>query len=355
MKPTGIVRNGVFLKHEMGAHHPESPRRLEVIYQALEELAPLLNLLEIEPRPATHEELCLNHAGRYVDQIAATAGGRQACLDPDTSTCADSWDAACMAAGGLLNLVGAVIEGTARNGFAFVRPPGHHAEHSRAMGFCLFNNVALAARYAMKSYGLQRVAIVDWDLHHGNGTQNAFYEESKVLFISTHQSPHYPGTGRVTDVGRGPGEGYTINIPLSAGAGDTEYVEIFHAVVAPALEAFKPELILVSAGFDAHGNDPLGGMGITEEGYEQMVRILMHLAAELCSNRLALTLEGGYDLFALRESVARVVSSLASYDPEKETVGPPPSIESLDPRSRRTVEEVIALQKTYWPNIIPVT
>lgn len=351
MAATGIVRDPVYLLHEMGRYHPENPRRLEVIYGMIDKAGSSLKLKEIPVRAATEEELAMNHSGRYVQAIAATAGRPHTFLDPDTSTCGDSWDAATKAAGGLMNLVDAVVKGDVRNGFGLVRPPGHHAEWNRAMGFCLFNNVAIAARHALNRHGMKRVAIVDWDLHHGNGTQNAFYEDPRVLFISTHQSPHYPGTGAIRETGHGEGQGYTVNVPLNAGAGDPEYVAIFHLLVTPLLEAFKPELILVSAGFDAHELDPLGGMSLTDQGYEQMVKILMDCAANLCSGRLALTLEGGYDLQALELSVGLVLGALSSYEPDKKRPAAAPSLGSLHPRSARTLEEVLSVQRHYWPDL----
>jgi len=335
----------------MGDYHPESPRRLEVIYEMIEELGDKLNIVEIASRAASHEEIAANHDPRYVKEIAATAGRGNTFLDPDTSACAHSWEAASRAVGGLFNLIDSVISGEIRNGFALVRPPGHHAEHRRAMGFCLFNNIAVAARYSVNGHGLQRVAIVDWDLHHGNGTQNSFYDDPNVLFISTHQYPHYPGSGGIREVGRGPGEGFTVNVPLAAGAGDAEYVAVYHTVVAPVIEAYRPELILVSAGFDAHYSDPLGGMALTETGYEQMVQILMHLAAEFCSERLILTLEGGYNLAALRSCVQIILSTLSQYDPGKESVPLEPSLADLSQTFNRRLREILVTQQKYWPNL----
>jgi acetoin utilization deacetylase AcuC-like enzyme len=351
MKPTGIVKDPIYLQHEMGSYHPESPQRLQTIYQMIDEYRAKLNLTDIPVREATREEISTNHDPRYVDQIAMTAGQDSTFLDPDTSACAHSWEAASKAVGGIVNLVDAVIEGEVRNGFALIRPPGHHAEYRRAMGFCLFNNVALAARYAIDGHGMERVAIVDWDLHHGNGTQNSFYNDPRILFCSTHQFPHYPGTGRITEVGHGPGEGFTVNVPLGFGAGDAEYATVFLSVIAPLLESYKPEIILVSAGFDAHANDPLGGMELTEDGYEQLVQILMHLANNLCSGRMILTLEGGYDLSALRNSVQRILYSLSSYDPENESVPIEPSLDDLSQSFKTRLKDVLSVQRKYWPNL----
>ena len=351
MRPSGIVRDGIFLKHDMGIYHPESPERLHVIYDMIDEIGPTLRLVQIPSRQASQEEIAGNHDPRYVSNIAATAGARNTFLDADTSACPHSWDAASIAVGGLLNLVDAVMDGRVRNGFALVRPPGHHAEHRRAMGFCFFNNIAVAARHALNHHGLQRVAIVDWDLHHGNGTQNAFYEESEVLFISTHQFPHYPGTGGIREVGYGRGEGFTVNIPLAAGAGDAEYLAVFQSLVAPLVESFRPELILVSAGFDTHESDPLGSMNVTEQGYEQMTQILMSLAEECCSGRVVLTLEGGYNLVALKNSVRRILLKMSYYDPQNDGLPPRPSWDTLGTGFKNRLKEVLLTQRKYWPGL----
>lgn len=351
MKPCGIVRDETYLKHDMGIYHPECPDRLQVIYDMIDEFGSTLNLTMIPVRQASLEELAAIHDVRYVEYIAATAGARNTYLDPDTTACAHSWDAACLAVGGLLNLLDEVAAEKVRNGFALVRPPGHHAERKRAMGFCFFNNVALAASYALTKLGMQRVTIVDWDIHHGNGTQNAFYDRNDVLYISTHQYPYYPGSGAIREVGIGEGEGYTINVPLAGGAGDAEYITVFQSLVAPVVEAYHPDLILVSAGFDTHESDPLGGMNVTENGYEQMVQILMSLAEELCGGRLVLVLEGGYNLAALRASVKRVLLQLCYYDPSNEGLPPKPPLDSLQPGFRKRLSEIIATHAKYWPDI----
>ncbi|MCA1961587.1 MAG: histone deacetylase [Desulfomonile sp.] len=350
MEFTGIVRDPIYLRHDMGSYHPESPQRLEAIYGMIDRNASEFRLKEVPVRSASIDEIGSNHSRHYIQKIASTAGHDHMYLDPDTSTSADSWDAAIKAVGGLLNLVDEVVNGNVRNGFALVRPPGHHAEWDRAMGFCLFNNVAIAARHAIEKHGMKRIAIVDWDLHHGNGTQRSFYEDKRVLFISTHQYPHYPGSGAVRETGRGEGEGYTVNIPLAAGAGDTEYLAVFHTIVSPVLKSFKPELILVSAGFDAHERDPLGGMELSDSGYDQLLRVLMHRAAELCSERIVLTLEGGYNLQALRDSVRAVLRRLSNFDEAAEPSAP--AIESLPPRVARVIQEVIATQRNYWPEAL---
>ena len=351
MAPTGIVRDTIYTMHDMGAYHPESPRRLEVLYALVDDLNPRLNLETMAVREADHDELALIHAPGYIRRIESTSGERSTFLDPDTSTNAYSWEAAIKAVGGLLSLVDGVVDGRIRNGVALVRPPGHHAEHDRAMGFCLFNNIAIAARYAMTKHKLQRIAIVDWDLHHGNGTQNSFYDDPGVLFISTHQYPHYPGSGSIGQIGGGVGKGYTVNVPFIGGAGDKEYAIVFHHIVLPVLRMYKPELILVSAGFDAHRKDPLGGMELTRHGYGMMTQALMHAADELCGGRLVVTLEGGYNLDALRNSVDHMLTAMATYDPSKSALSAAPEPNGLHPRITDALRDIFAAQKGYWKDI----
>ena len=351
MKTTGLIRDEIYLKHHMGMDHPESPERLKVLYRMLDELGTTLNVAYIRARKATVKELCANHDPLYVDRIMGTAGIENVLVDPGMTACRNSWDAAIYAVGGTLQLVDEVLNGNIRNGFALVRPPGHHAESRQAMGFCFFNNVALAAHYALEKYHLERIAIVDWDLHHGNGTQNAFYEDPRVLFISTHQYPHYPGTGGTREVGHGLGEGYTINFPLVSGAGDAEYVTVFNYLICPLLEAYQPQLILVSAGFDAHQKDPLGGMNLTEDGYESMLKILMHSAGQTCADRLILVLEGGYHLDALRNSIKRILYCLSSYDPSHEPRVESPELRTLTYPFRARLRDVLAFAVRYWSTL----
>lgn len=297
----------------MGAGHPESPNRLRAIMQRLEQSGLVASLTRIEPRQAEDEWVTLVHRPEYVAQLNqhAPTHGRVS-LDPDTSMSPGSLGAAYLAAGGALAGVDAIMAGQVRHAFCAVRPPGHHAEADRAMGFCLFNNVAIAARYAQKRYGLQRVLIVDWDVHHGNGTQHSFESDPSVLFMSTHQYPHYPGTGRATERGTGPGENLTINVPMEAGEGDDEYRAVFQKVLVPAADAFKPEFVVISAGFDAHRDDPLASMGLTENGYADLTAIVAGIAERHCQGRLLSSLEGGYNLTALAASVERHIQALVA-------------------------------------------
>lgn len=313
MGTTGFIYDPRYLEHDMGAGHPESPNRLRAIMQRLEQSGTLATLTRIDPRTAEDEWVTLVHRPEYVAMLnrQAPTHGRVS-LDADTSMSPGSLGAAYLAAGGALAGVDAIMAGRVQHAFCAVRPPGHHAEADRAMGFCLFNNVAIAARYAQKRYGVQRVLIVDWDVHHGNGTQHSFESDPSVLFFSTHQYPHYPGTGRASECGRGAGEGLTINVPMEAGEGDDEYRAVFQKVLVPAADAFKPEFVIISAGFDAHRDDPLASMGLTEEGYADLTNIVAGIARQHCQGRLLSALEGGYNLTALAASVERHIQALVA-------------------------------------------
>lgn len=301
---TGCVLHPGYRDHLTGPSHPESPQRLAAIEKHLKKEGFLDRLLLISPRLAEEEWILTNHTPtylRFLQEMTPREG--KVSLDADTPISPSSYRVARLAVGGLLEAVDRVMEGVVRNAFCAIRPPGHHAEADRAMGFCLFNNVAIAARYLQKKYGVEKVLIVDWDVHHGNGTQNAFYEDPTVLYFSVHQFPHYPGTGRKGERGQGAGEGYTLNCPLPIGCGDEEYQKVFEEIGEPVVLSFRPDFILVSAGFDAHRDDPLAGMNLTEEGFGELTRIVKRWADTLCGGRVISALEGGYHLPALARSV----------------------------------------------------
>jgi acetoin utilization deacetylase AcuC-like enzyme len=302
----GYVYHEDYLKHETGSH-PENPGRLTAIMNALTQSGMINRLTRIEPVSAAVDQIKYIHFPGYIDYVKDFSSIERA-LDMDTPTSIDSFKVALLAAGGVISGVDAVMNGT-DSVFALVRPPGHHAEPDKGMGFCLFNNIAIAARYA-QSIGLERVLIVDWDVHHGNGTQKAFYNDKSVLYFSIHQYPHYPGTGKIKEIGTGSGKGLTINVPLPSGAGDADYFYVFNEILVPAARQFKPDIILVSAGQDGHKDDPLSGMNLTSEGFAMMSETVRSLAVELCGGKLVLALEGGYDYRALGESVVMIFKGL---------------------------------------------
>jgi acetoin utilization deacetylase AcuC-like enzyme len=346
-RKTGIVQDTRYLEHSAGFDHPESPERLAAIYEMLELPDMADRFIRIPVRTATIDELAMVHRRSYIDLVAETAGQSFTPLDPDTATSAESYTAALLAAGGLLNAIDSVISGEVDNAFALVRPPGHHAEDRGAMGFCLFNNVAIGAHYAINKHRMQRVLIVDWDLHHGNGTQHSFYEDPRVLYFSTHQYPYYPGTGDLKEHGRGAGLGYTINVPLRPGADNALYLEIFQKLLQPVALQFQPQLILVSAGFDIYKQDPLGGMKVTTEGFASLTRVLMNIADACCRGRLVMTLEGGYHIEGQSAAVKKVLQEMRD-DRRTEIDQPFPTawnVRQDDPVIPRVIEQI----RPYWP------
>ena len=310
--PTAVayVEHPACLLHDNGPGHPERPERLTALRRRLEEDGRLERLLLLRPDRCPPERLARVHRPGYVTAIETACARAPARLDPDTGVVPGSWDAALVSAGGAIAGCDAVLDGRARAAFVATRPPGHHAEASRAMGFCLFNNVAVAARHLQDERGLGRVFIVDWDVHHGNGTQHLFEADDSVFYFSTHQYPFYPGTGAASERGVGRGEGFTLNVPMRAGCGDREYETVFRERLLPALETFRPEFVLISAGFDAHRDDPLAGMMLTETGYATLTRLVREAADGLCSGRIVSLLEGGYDLRALALSVEAHLDAL---------------------------------------------
>ena len=306
---TGLVHDPVFQDHDPGSYHCESPRRLEVLAAALAGWPGLADCLELPPRPASDEELTLVHTPRHLQRVAATQG-RHASLDPDTGTSPQSHQVARLAAGALIDLCDAALAGRARHGMALLRPPGHHATPERAMGFCLFNNVAIGARWARKRLGYERVMIVDWDVHHGNGTQHSFARGAEVLYCSVHQFPLYPGSGALMETGEGSGRGYTVNVPLISGHGDAEYARVMEELFLPVGRLYRPDLVLVSCGFDCMAGDPVGSMRVTAAGIACLTRRMVELAGEVCKGRLLLVLEGGYNLDNMRTGTLAALGEL---------------------------------------------
>lgn len=288
-----------FFRHRSSAYHPERPERLDAARAAVEraEADSGISFGLVAPRAATDEELERVHDPHFLKWLR-TLRGDEGYVDADTYVGPDSVEIAELAAGGVVTLVDGVLDGHHKQGIALVRPPGHHAKPDHAMGFCLLNNAAIAAAHA-RARGLERVAIVDWDVHHGNGTQDAFWRDPSVLYVSTHQFPFYPGTGAADEIGEGEGKGFTVNVPLTAGGGDGVYRGAFERVILPALEDYRPDLVLVSAGFDASARDPLAEMSLSPGAFGWMARELRRLADRTAQGRIVLLLEGGYDLVAL--------------------------------------------------------
>jgi len=341
---TGLLFDERFLRHRAPYEHPEHPGRLAAIHGRLEAEGLIARCQTVPAREATRAEIERVHTAEHVDAIAATARQDFAQLDPDTYTCRDSNAAALLAAGGLVDLALAVCEGRLDNGFALVRPPGHHAEADRAMGFCLFNNVAVAARAAQawgaaraaQNRAAERILIVDWDVHHGNGTQHSFWEDPTVLYFSTHEFPFYPGTGALDEIGAGTGRGFTVNVPLPAGCGDAEYLAAFDRVLLPVARGFAPDLVLVSAGYDAADGDLLGSMRISPDGYARLTQRLLGLAG----GRVVLALEGGYNLDAIAASAAASLRVLLG-EPADESLRPDPA-----PLVERILDQVLRVRES---------
>ena len=338
-----VIGSERFRDHETPAGHPERPARAEVM-AAVASRWQARGGRTAEPQPVSDGALERVHAASYVESIGLTSGSRVR-LDPDTYASPDSEAVARLAAGAAVAAVDHAIDRDAI-AMALVRPPGHHAERERAMGFCLYNNAAVAAAHALER-GLERVAVVDYDVHHGNGTQWIFYDDPRVLYLSTHQHPFYPGTGAADDVGRGDGAGFTINIPLAAGAGDADLDRVFREVAVPVLTAYDPELIVLSAGFDAHADDPLGGMRVTTGGYATLTGRLRAVAERSCRGRLAVVMEGGYDLAALEACLDATLEVAAQ--PQSGALAP---LEGATPAAEASLAVVRPALQAFWPTLI---
>lgn len=340
--PMLLITSERFADHHTPSGHPERPERAVVMTSVAERYRNSGGTV-VEPGAAERDALTRVHAAEHVERIAST-GGRRGQLDADTHTSAESDAVARLAAGATVAAVDHALDHGGR-ACAFVRPPGHHAERARAMGFCLFNNVAVGAAHAL-ARGTNRVAIVDYDVHHGNGTQWMFYDDPRVLYVSTHQYPFYPGTGAATDVGTDAGAGFTLNVPLEAGAGDADYDCVFQQAVTPVLDAFRPELILLSAGYDAHTRDPLGGMLVSTAGYTGMTIRLQAAADAHCGGRLVAVTEGGYDLPALEACLTETLRVMSGPTPS-----PAPTEAGSSERAEAALEAVRLAQGPFWPGL----
>ena len=344
-----LISSDRFANHQTPPGHPESFKRAEVMRQVVSRWRDRGGEV-VAPRAATRDELARVHTADYVRRISETAG-QSVALDPDTYTSPESYDVALLAAGAAVGAVEMAMTGSGPSSdrpappiaLALVRPPGHHAERDRAMGFCLFNNVAVAAAHA-RTLGASRAAIVDFDVHHGNGTQHIFESDPDVLYVSTHQFPYYPGTGAAHEIGVGRGKGFTVNLPLDVGAVDDDYRIVFAEVVVPVLRQFRPDVILVSAGFDAHERDPLAGMRLTTEAFAAMTLELRRVAEECCRGRMVLVTEGGYDLQAFSASLDAVVQALSASSSEPNW--PPSGIKSN--RGRASADAAKLALAPFW-------
>lgn len=330
----GFLFDERYKLHDPGTRHPESPARLRAIQRALDGHSTLRSWMRLEPRPAQQEELELVHTPGHVERVERAALKAPSYLDADTVVSSESYRIGLYAAGGVLECVRALCEGPLTRAFAFVRPPGHHAEPSRAMGFCLFNNVALAAAYARTRYGLKRIAVVDIDLHHGNGTQAAFYRDPSVLYLSSHQYPYYPGSGAFDETGEKDGKGYTLNFPLPAGTGDDVFAPLYSRIAVRILEQFEPELILVSTGFDAYFQDPLGGLAVTRLGYAAAAAALIRAADTCCRGKICFVLEGGYSHEGLRQCTEAVLAEMEHENPPGARIEESPLFQDLSRKAK---------------------
>lgn len=315
MNKTGYASDPFYLKHETEPH-PENPGRLTAIQNRLESSEFYNNLTPIQPRKSTAEEIGRVHDSGYVASVKQSCTDHIRNLDADTVISYDSYNAALLSAGAGMTAIDKLVDGTIQNAFCAVRPPGHHAEQDRAMGFCLFNNVAIAARYAQKVKGLNKIFIFDWDVHHGNGTQHSFYSDSSIYYASTHQYPFYPGTGAGDETGTGDGLGTTLNLPMDAYSDDEDYILAVENKLIPEVQRYKPDLIIISAGFDAHKNDPLAQIQLTTDCFGEMTKMLMSVAKDVCGGRILSMLEGGYDYNALSDSVQLHIQTLLTFDTE---------------------------------------
>ena len=341
---TGFIYDPAYLNHDTGSH-VEGARRLSCAFDFLQKTGALEKLVQIKPRPASVDEVSLVHFSEYIQKVKAFSDRGGGSFGYDNVGSRETYETALLAAGGTLAAIESVKDKSVDNAFAMVRPPGHHATAGQGMGFCYFNNVAIGARYALRRYHLSRVLVVDWDEHHGNGTEHTFYDDPSVLYFSVHRDWSFPGTGLAEKVGTREGEGYNINVPLPRGSGDCEYELVFQQILKPVALKYNPELILISAGMDAHFKDPIGQMSLTPRGYWRLAQIVCEIAGKCCGGDLVAVLEGGYNPQALAESVLAVLVAMAGW------AGSDQAVENTKPKANamRAIEEVKKIQACYWP------
>jgi acetoin utilization deacetylase AcuC-like enzyme len=343
---TGLIYDPAYLNHNTGGH-PESGNRVAYAYSILNETGMLEKLVAIKPRPASMEEIGLVHLLEYITRVRDFSNRGGGSFGPDNVGSSGTFDTALLAAGGTLSAVDAVMARKVESAFALVRPPGHHARPGAAMGFCFFNNVAICARYAAQKYGLSRILVVDWDVHHGNGTEEIFYNDSSVLYFSVHHDWSFPGTGHADRVGEGKGKGYNINVPLPRRSGDDDYEYVFRQILQPVAYEYNPELVLVSAGMDTHAKDPIGQMNVTGAGYSKMTEIVLEIAGRCCGGSSVFVLEGGYNLKALAEGVLSVVHTMNGWNFTGDDLKDPDLLVKIAVKS--TVVGVKRALEPYWP------
>jgi acetoin utilization deacetylase AcuC-like enzyme len=341
---TGYLTHARLTEHTLPGH-PEHAGRIEAVWAHLARDRLIDRMTVLEPSPVTHDQMVQVHTEQYISVLASLSnlGDRMMRIDADTYVGPTSFEVARLAAGGLVRAIDAVQTGTVDNALVVVRPPGHHAMPGHGMGFCLLNSVAIGAAHARLAYGLERILIVDYDVHHGNGTEAMFYDDNTILFISTHQYPFYPGTGAIGDTGAGAGAGFTLNIPLAPGHGDASYAALYEHIIWPSVARFKPQLIVVSAGFDAHWDDPLASLQLSLNGYAQLTRELIAMADAHCEGRIIFLMEGGYNLDVLAHGVGNIAYALLGDETVSDPMGPAPRSDRRD--VNRLVAELKALHR----------
>jgi acetoin utilization deacetylase AcuC-like enzyme len=349
MSSTAVFYDPIYLEHDNGYGHPERPERLQMTMQMIEGVGLADKVRIISPRDASVDEIALVHTRSYIEKVERTAESGGGWLDPDTHVGVRSYDAALKSTGAVLEGLERIFSGDIDNAFCLVRPPGHHATAERGMGFCLFNNNAVASRFAMREYGVSRVFILDWDAHHGNGLQDIFYDDDKVLYVSLHQYPHYPGTGSNSEIGIGAGEGYTVNFPLPARSGEEVYLAAFDQVILPIAREYQPELVLISAGYDGHFSDQLCSMLLRGHSYAEMTTRLKDFAEEFCGGKMMAALEGGYDLTGIAISMTNTIAVMAGEDIRVEEEVDSEAIFPSSSRGMEIVESTREALSSYWP------